>query len=71
MDISQSLVDLNQMLEHATKIHTKSLVSENDESYASEPESLCKESDIIFCGSDVASNIPNSLIAPKSVPQRL
>ena len=40
-------------------------VSENDESYAPEPESLYNESDIIFCGSEVTSDIPNSLITPK------
>ena len=42
-----------------------SRVSENNESYALEPESLHKESDIIFCGSEVTSDILNRVIAAR------
>jgi len=40
-------------------------VSENNESYASEPETLHKENDIIFCSSEVTSDILNRVIAPQ------
>ena len=64
IELSQSESDGETCYEESYSNFSEAFqVSENNESYASEPETLHKENDIIFCSSEVTSDILNRVIA--------
>ena len=66
MEVSQNLVNLNAdnetCYEESHSNFSEALQDSENEPCASEPESLCRENDIIFCGSEVTSDIHNRVV---------